>query len=298
MTWLSPSRYVIVAVLTVVSAALSSAGAQPAWAQTGSVDQPENFGSSDFNQYFPTDPTDPTDPPGPVITGDEFDGPAGSAPNPDNWTYDVGGGGWGNQEKQTYTDSRENSRLDGNGHLVISARRDGNQITSARLTSRGKGEFTNGLLEARIKFPAGDGLSAAFWLLGTKVDSIGWPKCGEIDVVETINEADFHHTGIHGSATIGAPHWEQAKNIYGVDLSADFHTYGVKKEPGRIDILFDNNIVKTFTKSSMPLGASWVFDVPMYAVLNVAAGGVWPGPVTAQTPNPADMIVDWVRVSE
>lgn len=111
------------------------------------------------------------------VLADEFDGPAGAAPS-SIWIYDVGGGGWGNGEQQVYTGDRANSRLDGNGRLVIEARRTGGTITSARLTTRGRFSFTHGLLEARIATPRGTGLHPAFWLLGTDIGSVGYPGSG------------------------------------------------------------------------------------------------------------------------
>ena len=128
------------------------------------------------------------DPAGPaLIFYDDFDGPAGARPA-DHWRYDVGGGGWGNNEMQVYTDHPDNVSLDGAGHLAISARREADGvITSARVTTKGTMEFTTGRVEARIAFPAGTGLHSALWLLGSNIDTVGWPECGEIDVMEALN---------------------------------------------------------------------------------------------------------------
>jgi beta-glucanase (GH16 family) len=118
---------------------------------------------------------------------DEFDGPANSAPDQSKWTYDLGAGGGGNHELEVYTDLRENSFLDGKGNLVIRAQRStSGGYTSARLKTQGKFSTAYGKIEARIKLPYGQGVWPAFWMLGSDIDSIGWPACGEIDVMENI----------------------------------------------------------------------------------------------------------------
>lgn len=234
-----------------------------------------------------------------VVAGDEFDGPAGGAPNPAMWGHDLGGGGWGNNEQQVYTDSRDNSQLDGQGNLVISAHRSGDGVTSARLVTRGRADFTTGLVEARIKFPAGQGIHPAFWLLGSNIGAVGWPEAGEIDGMEVVNTGTEFHNAVHGPNIIPSPlPWKQSADGPAVgDLSGDFHTYGIKRDPGAITVFLDGNVVGSYTAATMPLGAKWVFDSPMYLVLNVAVGGKWPGPTGATTPFPASMVVDWVRYS-
>src|SRR6266542_3268035 len=127
---------------------------------------------------------------------DDFDGPAGSAPDPSRWRHDIGGGGWGNQELEYYTNSTRNAALDGNGQLVITARRENPagfgcwygscQYTSARLLTAGTFSQQYGRFEARIKIPRGQGMWPAFWMLGTNIGTVGWPSSGEIDVMENI----------------------------------------------------------------------------------------------------------------
>ncbi|MDL9936070.1 glycoside hydrolase family 16 protein [Gordonia sp. ABSL1-1] len=229
-----------------------------------------------------------------ATVSEEFDGPAGAAPNSSIWTYDVGGGGWGNGEQQVYTNARANSRLDGKGRLIIEARRDGDTITSARLTTRGKFTFTVGLLEARIATPQGTGLHPAFWLLGADIGSVGYPASGEIDIMEFINDGAKWHTALHGPTTTGG-HWQQSRTGPFADQSDDFHVYGVYRAPGVIAMLIDGKVVSAFTPLSVPADARWVFDKPMYVLLNLAVGGQWPGPVGAATDFPSRMVVDWVR---
>jgi beta-glucanase (GH16 family) len=243
---------------------------------------------------------------------DEFTGTAGSAPDSSLWRFETGGGGWGNNEKQTYTDSRDNSRLDGDGNLLIQARRSGDQWTSARLSTKGKFSFTFGTLSARIAFPHGAGLAPAFWLLGTDIDSAGFPAAGEIDLAETINDGAFAHMGVHGPTAVGgagsadlgpiaipgvtanAGRYQRGHNVWNID-TADFHTYSVTKTAGRIVFSVDGTAVYTLNRSDLTGAERWVFDKPMYAILNLAVGGVWPGATDDSTPNPSTMKVDHFR---
>lgn len=234
---------------------------------------------------------------------DEFKGPKGSRPDGDFWDHDMGGGGWGNGEKQIYTDDSEHASVDGSGYLNVSATRSGDDIVSARLVIRGKVEFGYRLLEARIKFPAGQGIHPAFWLLGTNIESVGYPECGEIDVVEIVNSGKRQHNALHGPwedpGKHDSPKWKQSSDGPSfeekVDLTDDYHVYGVYREPGKITIGIDGHILRVYTKAEAPPGAKWVFDAPMYATLNVAVGGEWPGPENANTKFPATMSVDWLR---
>ena len=118
----------------------------------------------------------------PQAVVDDFDGPAGSQPDPNLWGYDVGSGAV--KELQTNTNSSNNVYLDGQGHLVIAALKSGSRYTSGRLVTRGRLAMTYGTASASIKLPAGQGIHPAFWMLGTNIDSVGWPECGEIDVAE------------------------------------------------------------------------------------------------------------------
>ncbi len=130
-----------------------------------------------------------------LVWHDEFDGPNGSPPDPKKWTYDLGGGGWGNQELESYTNRAENAHIE-NGNLVITARKENfegsdhiaREFTSARLKTQGLFSQTYGRFEARIKIPSGQGMWPAFWMLGDNISSVGWPKCGEIDIMENIGK--------------------------------------------------------------------------------------------------------------
>jgi beta-glucanase (GH16 family) len=236
-----------------------------------------------------------------LIASDDFDGPQGSAPNPDAWDYDLGGGGWGNDEKQTYTKDPTNVRLSGDGNLLIDLLKNGDSYTSARLVTRGKADFDHGLFEARIKFPEGQGIHPAMWLLGSNIESVDYPACGEIDVLEIVNTGTQAYSAIHGPQTDNAKHeWQQVKRVAGVysgvDLAQDYHVYQVFRAPDKIVVGIDGRAVARFTHADIPAGAKWVFDAPMYLTLNIAVGGEWPGPVAPDTKFPATMMVDWVKL--
>lgn len=238
------------------------------------------------------------EPAGPhLLFGDDFDGPAGASPS-SQWRYDIGGGGWGNGELQLYTDSPANVSLDGAGHLAITARleQDG-QITSARLTTKGSLEFTTGRAEARIAIPAGAGLHPAFWLLGADIDSVGWPAAGEIDVIETLNDAPVYHTGIHAPQA-GSARGQQVSRSDPAPLPifGEFRTYWVERTPGRIVTGIDGVTLFTVTPEDLAPGGQWVFEAPFFVLLNLAVGGDWSGPPNESTPDPSVMLVDRVRV--
>jgi len=231
---------------------------------------------------------------------DEFSGPAGTLPNPKLWSAEFGGGGWGNDEKQVYTGDPANIRVDGAGHLVIEARRDGEVITSARVSTRQKLDFKRGMVQARIKMPAGQGLHPAFWMLGTSIDDVGYPRSGEIDIAEVIGTDATVHAAVHGPWISASPRpdpkWKLSDELLPADSPADdFHIYWISKEPGLITIGMDDTAYGTFRAQDVPDGAKWVQDLPFYLLLNLAVGGQWPGEVGPDA-LPAQMLVDWVRI--
>lgn len=240
------------------------------------------------------------EPAGPhIIFADEFDGPAGAPPS-SAWRFQTGGGGWGNNELQVYTDKPANVSLDGAGHLAITARGDAlDRITSARITTQGTVEFTSGRAEARIALPAGAGLHPAFWLLGSDIDRVGWPAAGEIDVIETLNYATEYHTGLH-APRVGTARGQEvsASGPSPFPLAGQFHTYWIERTPGRIVTGIDHLTLFTVTPGDLAADSTWVFDDPFFLLLNLAVGGSWPGPPDQSTPNPSTMLVDWVRVTQ
>ena len=220
------------------------------------------------------------------------------------WNYNTGGGGWGNNELQYYTNRPENIRLV-NGCLEIEARKEkyeNREYTSARIYSKGKKSFLYGKMEARIKFPGGVGTWPAFWMMG---ESGGWPKCGEIDIMEHVgyldNRASFalHTQEKNGS---NGRNWH-ATHFFDYPLSNDFHVYGVEwcqeEENGKdcIHFLVDGEIYATVWETKIGDHDSWPFYKPHYFILNLAIGGNMGGKVDDSIFNQQRiMYVDWVRV--
>ena len=232
-----------------------------------------------------------------VVWSDEFDGPANSAPDPAKWTYDLGGGGWGNGESEVYTDSRSNSYLDGQGNLAIKAIRaaDGS-FTSARLKTQGLYQVQYGKIEARIKLPYGQGIWPAFWMLGVDIGSVGWPQCGEVDIMENIGrEPSMNHGSTHGPGNDATAAFTLAG---GQKLSDDFHLFSIIWEKDSVEFFVDGNSYEKVTPATLPAGTSWVFNNPFFFIVNMAVGGQWPGSPDATTVFPQTMLVDYIRVSQ
>jgi beta-glucanase (GH16 family) len=242
-----------------------------------------------------------------LVWSDEFDGAAGASVDRSRWTFDVGGGGWGNEELETYTDRTANASLDGNGNLVIVANRetftgrDGVQrlYTSARLKTQGLFAHGYGRFEGRLQIPYGQGVWPAFWLLGADISTVGWPACGEIDIMENIGREP---TTVHGSlhAPQGASGHGSTTGSFtlpaGQRFADDFHVFAVEWEPNQVRFYADGNLYATRTPADLPAGTRWVFDHPFFVILNVAVGGRWPGSPDATTTFPQRMRVDYVRV--
>jgi beta-glucanase (GH16 family) len=239
---------------------------------------------------------------------DEFEGPAGTLPDATKWIAETGGQGWGNQERQYYTARTENAALDGRGRLVITARAelpDSSyrcwyglcQYTSARLKTQGRFEQTYGRFEARIQIPYGQGIWPAFWMLGSDIERVGWPRCGEIDVMENIGrEPHVVHGTMHGPGYSGANGIGGADSLVPGSYSNDYHVFAVEWEPGQLRWLVDEKEYRRVTPVDLPAGANWVFDHPFFLLLNVAVGGAWPQDPNATTSFPQVMLIDYVRV--
>jgi beta-glucanase (GH16 family) len=245
---------------------------------------------------------------GTVTWSDEFDGAAGSAPDPAKWTHETGGSGNGNHELEYYTDSTSNASLDGQGHLVITARKNTDpglscwngpcQYTSARLNTASTFTQSYGHFEARIKIPRGQGMWPAFWMMGDDIGKVGWPDNGELDVMENIGKepgtvhGTIHGPGYSGANGLGAPFTLPG----GKAFADDFHTFAVDWTPGAITWSVDGTAYETRTPADAG-GNKWVFDHPFFMILNLAVGGDWPGGPDGATAFPQSMVVDYVRVS-
>jgi beta-glucanase (GH16 family) len=242
--------------------------------------------------------------PGYTLTwSDEFNGADGSPPDPTKWTYDTGGSGWGNQEREYYTSTLANSQQQG-GNLVITATPDGASsltcwygtclYTSARLKTQGLFAQQYGRFEARAQMPTGKGLWPAFWMLGSDITSVGWPACGEIDILETIGtDISTNHGSLH------APGYDPTGTYPlsgGQTYAQAFHTFAIEWEPGVIRFYVDDMLYETQNQSGVGDAGTWEFDTPFFLILNVAVGGTWPGDPDSTTTFPQTLKVDWVRV--
>ena len=231
---------------------------------------------------------------------DEFDGPANTLPDPAKWTYDLGNNnGWGNRELENYTNLVQNVHIDGSGHLIIHVDQSGSTYTSARIKTQGLFSARYGRVEARIRLPFGQGIWPAFWMLGTNITSVGWPQCGEVDVMENIGrEPSVNHGSLHGPGYSGG---NSVTGLFtlpgGARFSDDFHVFAVQWAAQSVAFSVDGITYRTVTPATLPPGAPWVFDNPFFLILNVAVGGNFPGSPDASTMFPQEMIVDYVRVS-
>jgi beta-glucanase (GH16 family) len=240
-----------------------------------------------------------------LVWSDVFNGPAGTPPPASKWIHDVGAWGYTEDEVETYTDNPANASLDGYGDLAIIARRqtatgpDGRtrKYTSARLETSGRFSADHGLIEIRMKIPAGPGLWPAFWLLGNDANTAGWPACGEIDVIEALGGHPFLAHGFINGPSAEAPHFVVGHTAESAtSLAAGFHTYAIRWSRNSITWLLDGVPYGTTTPNDLPSGARWVFNRPFHLLLNLAVGGKWGGPPNSSTHFPATMLVDWVRV--
>ncbi|WP_394830445.1 glycoside hydrolase family 16 protein [Pendulispora rubella] len=235
---------------------------------------------------------------------DEFELPDGSPVDPATWTHELGGDGWGNEELQYYTDGTDNAVIRG-GALVMTAKSGASthscwygacRYTSARLVTKGKFEPRYGRIEARIRVPAGKGMWPAFWLLGANMDNVGWPQCGEIDVMENVGHEPHEVYGsLHGDGYSNENGLITGYTVPGAPLSEAYHRYAVEWEAGAIRFYVDDVLYSTRTPADVPPGRAWAFDHPFYILLNVAVGGTWPGDPDEATHFPQTMQVDWVR---
>ena len=237
-----------------------------------------------------------------LVWSDEFTQADGSAPDSTKWGYDIGRGsnGWGNAELQYYTSRTDNARIE-NNELVIEVRQENNyansgaNYTSARLLTQDKWDWTYGRFEARIKVPSGSGLWPACWMLGDNFDTVGWPHCGEIDIMEFVGRLPEEIFGtIHGPGYAGG---DSFGNIYdfGFDVADDYHVYAVEWEEGLIRWYVDGILYHTAEPADVAPN-EWVFDHGQFMLLNVAVGGNFGGPLNPRVTFPKQMLVDYVRV--
>lgn len=225
---------------------------------------------------------------------DEFNGPAIDA---NSWNYETGGGGWGNNELENYTNSTKNAFITHGGYLVIEARKESDgTYTSARLQTKGKKEFTYGRMDIRAKLPKTKGLWPAIWMLGSNISSNPWPSCGEIDIMELLgNQPNKIYGTMHwGQAGQGSTHIGNSYVLSNSDFSDKFHVFSIVWDTSKIEWYIDN--IKYFTANKTDVNGTYPFDKSFFFLLNVAIGGNWPGAPDATTVLPQSMIVDYIRV--
>jgi len=246
--------------------------------------------------------------PGWALTwSDEFDQPNGSGVDPTKWTFDTGGGGWGNEELEYYTSGAANAVVS-DGSLVITATTEGAwqyscwygpcQYTSARLNTWGRFSQQYGRFEARIQVPQGQGVWPGFWMLGENLGAVGWPSCGEIDIMENVGSTpDTIYGTTHGPGPGSYPgNGLSAAYTASTPFGSGFHVYAAEWGPGSVSFYVDGTLYSSVTPSMLPSGATWVWDQPFFILLNFAVGGSWPGSPNATTSLPQEMRIDYVRV--
>jgi beta-glucanase (GH16 family) len=217
-----------------------------------------------------------------------------------------------NNEQQQYTTSNQNIAVN-NGTLKLTARyqpTNGYPFTSGRLESGGKRQFGHTRVEARIKLPVGAGLWPAFWMLGSDIGSVGWPNCGELDIMENVGYSNWYSGALHGPGYSGGSPID-AGRFYPSSSTSNFHTYRAEYSPSDIKWYIDDKLVRTVTKGEVTARGAWVYDKQFFIILNLAVGGDYPRGVNgASTPyigvpqatadlikkTPQTMEVDWVRV--
>lgn len=224
-----------------------------------------------------------------LVWSDEFD--TAGAPNPSKWGYDLGGGGWGNNELENYT-SRTDNVLVSNGTLKIIAKKEsynGSSYTAARLLTKGLYSFQYGKIEIMAKLPAAQGTWPGLWMLGNNINTVGWPACGEIDIME--------QNGSAKNTIYGTMHYPSQQGQYGdgstttlYDASTSFHKYSAIWTTNSIQLLVDDMVFYTLAnKSSFP------FNQPFFIIFNVAMGGNFGGTVDPNFTQD-QMEIDYIRV--
>jgi beta-glucanase (GH16 family) len=252
-----------------------------------------------------------------LLWSEEFNSKKGTKPSSKNWAHDIGGGGWGNSERQYYTNKASNIATDGDGKLVFTARRISTasldqvgtepdteailnrcwecQFTSARIKTAKKLSFQYGRVEARMKMPVGVGTWPAFWMLGGDLLEGGrWPDCGEIDIMEFRGDiSDRTTSALHGPNTppgsgLGAAYMSFAP------LSDGYHTYAIEWRKNSIDFIVDGRVTGSY--SSADTGTrGWVYNQEFFLILNLAVGGTYAGEEIDPEMNQAEFKVDYIR---
>jgi beta-glucanase (GH16 family) len=215
------------------------------------------------------------------------------------WSYDIGNGvnGWGNNELQYYTDRPENIVVE-NGMLKITAIKEsymGLNYTSAKIITKGKFEKKYGRFEARIKLPWGKGLWPAFWMLGSNIETVSWPQCGEIDIMEYLGDNPTSVFGtLHGPGYSAGNAITKSYSLLNNRFDNDFHIFGIEWGENYINFYVDDVLYNQITPEDVT--GEWVFNESFYIILNMAVGGDYPDDPNSETVFPQEMLVDYVRI--
>jgi len=231
------------------------------------------------------------------VWSDEFD--VSGVPNTAKWGYDLGGGGWGNNELQNYTNVLDNVKVE-SGNLVITAKKEtsgGMNYSSARLVSKNKGDFLYGRIEVKAKLPSGRGTWPAIWMLPTDWAYGNWPKSGEIDIMEHVGyDPNKVHFSVHTESYNHSIGTQRTSSQIIPTAITDFHKYRVDWTPYAVRGYFDDQLVFTFVNEGKG-SAVWPFDKRFHLLLNLAVGGNWGGAQGVDdTIFPQSMLIDYVRV--
>lgn len=251
-----------------------------------------------------------------LLWSQEFNGKKGSLPDKKIWTNEIGGGGWGNSERQFYTNKPSNISMNGEGQLVITSRRISNiygeqlseepgtseildrcsecQFTSARIKTARKVSFMYGRVEARIKLPTGAGAWPAFWMLGADlIEGVPWPECGEVDIMEYRGDyTDRSTSALHGPDTPPGSGLGSAYLHYS-SLANDFHTFAIEWKKNSITFYVDDRPHGTYR--STDLKGRWVFNQKFFLILNLAMGGTYAGEYIDPDLTSAELKIDYIR---
>jgi beta-glucanase (GH16 family) len=232
-----------------------------------------------------------------LFWSDEFDGTNGSGVDASKWVHDVGGEGWGNNEEEYYTEGNNNCYIQ-DGSLVIEAKKENmnnSKYTSARIKTKGKLDFKYGKIEMRAKIPYGQGIWPAFWMLGSNIEQVNWPECGEIDIMENIGRepktthGTFHGPGYSGNMGIGASYELEE------DFKNSYHIFSIEWNENKIEWFVDGKRYHSMTPEKNS-GNKWVFNSDFFLIINLAVGGNWPGYPDDTTTFPQKFYIDYVRV--
>jgi len=265
----------------------SSSSADPPESSSGALSSSSSFAEPVSSSADPN-----------LLWSDEFEG---SAINTNIWTFETGASGWGNNELQYYTDRPDNAYVkDGLLHIVAKSELfERAPYTSARLITKGNFSFTYGTIEARIALPVGKGIWPAFWMLGENIDAVNWPTCGEVDIIEAVNDENVvygtHHWSHEGQH---ADYGNSTKEYYGTSKQLDiseFHIYKTVWNENSIAMYVDDFKYQEIDISDKS-GDMGTFHKSFFFILNVAVGGTWPGFDIDDSQFPNEMLVDYIRI--